>query len=239
MDTNPLGMPQRERSGASTFGKYEYQYHWALCRIIDEQRNAREYALFMELHEDVVLADSLEANTAMFEFSQVKNIGSPKYNITSLTKTKDGKGSVLGKLISSVINKPFSNRLSTVNLVATCGFNIALIDNALNLDVITVGDMSEKSIKALKLSLSEELGSDVFPDSLRFVVPSLSITNQQDSVIGKISTLISDIFPGSHCNAEYIYRMLIDELHRKGAVTYDYAPSGIIFLKTKQSHRRK
>ncbi|NOX27836.1 MAG: DUF4297 domain-containing protein, partial [Gammaproteobacteria bacterium] len=80
MNSNPLGIPQRERSGASTFGKYEYQYHWALCRIIDEQRHTREYALFMELHEDVVLADSLDSNTAMFEFNQVKNISSPKYN---------------------------------------------------------------------------------------------------------------------------------------------------------------
>lgn len=223
MDSNPLGIPQRERSGASTFGKYEYQYHWALCRIIDEQRHAREYALFMELHEDVVLADSLDSNTAMFEFNQVKNIGSPKYNTTNLTKKKDGKGSVLGKLITSAINKPFSKSLSTVNLVASCGFSFELIDNSLNLDVITVGDLSQKSVEELKTSLSKELGSDVLPENLRFIVPSLSITDQQDSVIGKISTLISDIFPGSHCNAEYIYRTLIDELHRKGAVTYDYS----------------
>lgn len=223
MNSNPLGIPQRERSGSSTFGKYEYQYHWALCRIIDEQRNTREYALFMELHEDVVLADSLNSDTAMFEFNQVKNIGSPKYNIANLTKRKDGKGSILGKLVSSAINKPFSKSISTVNLVASCGYNIDLIDNSLNLDVITVGDLSEKSVDDLKSSLKKELGSDVLPDNLRFIIPSLSITDQQDSVIGKISTLISDIFPGSHCNAEYIYRTLIDELHRKGAVSYDYS----------------
>lgn len=223
MNSNPLGIPQRERAGASTFGKYEYQYHWALCRIIDEQRNTHEYALFMELHEDVVLADSLDSDTAMFEFNQVKNIGSPKYNITNLTKRKDGKGSILGKLVSSAINKPFSKSISTVNLVASCGFNIDLIDNGLNLAVITVGDLSKKSVEDLKSSLKKELGSDIFPDNLRFIVPSLSITDQQDSVIGKISTLISDIYPGSHCNAEYIYRTLIDELHRKGAVLNDYS----------------
>ena len=38
MGTNPLGVSQRENKGAETFGKYEYQYHWALCRIIEEHK---------------------------------------------------------------------------------------------------------------------------------------------------------------------------------------------------------
>lgn len=222
MNSNPLASGQREKSGATTFGKYEYQYHWALCRIIDEQLKTREYAVFMELHEDVVLADSLEVKSANFEFNQVKNIQSPKFNIKNLTKKDNGSISILGKLIDSAINKPFSQKVTTINLVASCGFKFDQINNDLNLELITVGDLSKNSVDELKAALFKELGIKKLPNSLRFIVPKLNIKDQQDSVIGKIASLVSSIFPGSHCNAENIYRVLIDDLHRKGSVHYDY-----------------
>ena len=222
MNSNPLASAQREKSGAITFGKYEFQYHWALCRIIDEQLKTREYAVFVELHEDVVVANSLNSKVATFEFNQVKNIASPKYNINNLTKTNGSKKSVLGKLINSALNKPFSSKVSTINLVASCGFNIDLIDNNLNLEIITIGDLSKKSVSDLQKAIITELGIGSFPDNLRFIVPQLSIVSQQDTLIGKIASLVSSIFPGSHCNAENIYRILIDDLHRKGEVHYDY-----------------
>lgn len=85
MNKNPLAVPQREKVGARTFDKYEYQYHWALYRIIDEQKTNNEYALFIELHEDVVIADALDVGVANFEFNQIKNISKPKYSIKNLT----------------------------------------------------------------------------------------------------------------------------------------------------------
>jgi len=45
---NPLAQAsQREKSGSDTYRKYNYQYHWALCRIIEEHDQGSEYALFM------------------------------------------------------------------------------------------------------------------------------------------------------------------------------------------------
>lgn len=35
-NSNPLYTTQREKAGAQTFGKYMYQYHWALYRIFKE-----------------------------------------------------------------------------------------------------------------------------------------------------------------------------------------------------------
>ena len=64
MAENPLAEAQRESAGASTFGKYNYQFHWALCEIIEKHKNKKEYALLIEYHEDVVIADSLDADVA-------------------------------------------------------------------------------------------------------------------------------------------------------------------------------
>ena len=222
MKENPLAAPQREKSGATTFGKYEYQYHWALYRVIDEQKDNNEYALFIELHEDVVIADSLDVNSAQFEFNQIKNISTPRYNIKNLVKRKDGKSSVLGKLIQSSSNKKFTNKIKNINLVASCGFKFELKEKDLELEEIRVGELSDDSILELKKALNDELGSDGIPCNLKFIVPKLHIDGQQDFVIAKIADLVDHLFPGSHCSAVSIYRMLIDDLHRKGEVTYDY-----------------
>jgi len=223
MNKNPLGVPQRETAGADTFSKYEYQYHWALCRIIDEHREEREYALFMEYHEDVVIANSLQSETAKFEFNQIKNIAKPQYNIDNLLKVKKhGDNSVLGKLISSIHNKPFKSRLTSINLIASCGFKFDLVDHELNLEVITIGNLSKQSIIKLKSSLAHELGVEELPLNLQFIIPRLGISEQQDTVIGKIAKMIADVFPSSYSNSQDIYRILIDDLHRKGIVKYNY-----------------
>jgi len=109
MNDNPLSVAQREKFGSITFGKYEYQYHWALCRVLEKHKNSHDYALFMEYHEDVIIADSLDKDTARFEFNQVKNISSPKFNLNNLTKRKNEGNSIIGKLLLSAQNKQFSD----------------------------------------------------------------------------------------------------------------------------------
>lgn len=136
MNNNPLAVEQREKSGSITFGKFEYQYHWALYRVIDKQKTNSEYALFMELHEDVVIADSLDASSAKFEFNQVKNISKPKNSISNLTKRIKKENSVIGKLVLSAYKKPFSDQIESINLVASCGFSLELKDKGLDLEII-------------------------------------------------------------------------------------------------------
>ena len=100
---NPLAVAQRETAGASTYGKYEYQYHWALGRILDEHSNSTDYIVFVELHEDVVYCSSINESKAQFEFNQVKNKSTTKYTNKSLTKrTRKDPNSVLGKMLLGI-----------------------------------------------------------------------------------------------------------------------------------------
>ena len=97
---NPLFDSQREKSGAMTFDKYSFQYHWALHRIFAEHENSKEYAVIIELHEDVVISDSLEVSIAKFEFNQVKTNNTP-FNTYQLVQKKKNGSSVLGKLVQN------------------------------------------------------------------------------------------------------------------------------------------
>ena len=225
MESNILGHAQRETSGATTFGKYNFQYHWALCRIIEKHKSNADYALLIEYHEDVVIADSLFGSSAKFEFFQVKNTGN-SFTVDSLTKRVKGaeglKNSILGKLLSSCIGTEYETRITEIGLVSASGFSFDQKDNKLKLDIITSGDLSVDCLSGLTGKLKSELGIDIFPENLKFIIPKIKLENQEEFVIARFAELVNEIFPNSHCNAVNIYRAIIDEIHRKGQNTYDF-----------------
>lgn len=221
---NPLAGKQREKKGAETFGKYEYQYHWALHKLLDEHKQHREYAIFIELHEDVIFSNSLQKDTAEFQFYQIKeNSGSSQYTAHSLTVIKkDDKNSVLGKLIKSYNGKSFKDVVSSANLVSTSGFSNDILREKLDLETISTEDIKPRILAQFKKSILAELELEECPINVRFIVPKLLPKSQRDGVITSIVDLISAIYPNSQCDAANIYRVLMDELHSKGQVTCDY-----------------
>jgi len=225
MEKNILGHAQRETSGAATFGKYDFQYHWALCKIIEKHRNNSDYALLIEYHEDVVIADSLYGSSAKFEFFQVKNTGNP-YTSDALTKRESGasgpKSSILGKLLGSCIGTKYETRITEIGLVSSSGFSLDQKDKKLKLDLISSGDLSEGCLSGFQVKLKSELGIELFPENLKFIVPKIKLENQREFVIARFAELVAEIFPNSHCSAVNIYRAIIDEIHRKGQSTYDF-----------------
>lgn len=123
-NVNPLGLePKREKSGSETFRKYNYQYHWAFCRMLEEYENGNEFALFIEEHEDITMASSLNVDKAVFEFNQIKET-SQKHTIHSLTATsKSEPRSLIEKLAVSSCGKAYSDKISKVNFVSSGGYS--------------------------------------------------------------------------------------------------------------------
>lgn len=217
---NPLSEPQREKAGAETYEDYAYQYHWALYRVLSEHEKCNEYAVFVELHEDVVIADSLNVEKANFEFNQIKTINK-KLSTSSLISLKNGK-SIIGKLIESSLNKGYSDKISTLNLVSVKAFNLELKTEGLRLEKITISDLSTDQYNLLEEAIKKELSSTPLPSNLQFIIPELSEKKFQNEIIAVISKLITSLFPGSNYNSVDIYRILIDEINHKGMVTYDF-----------------
>lgn len=222
MSDNPLYIEQRETKGAETYGKYQYQYHWALYRAFQKQEKSEEYAVFVEFHEDVVLSDSLSAENAKFEFNQIKDV-QKKYNEENITKIeKNKKNSILGKLFGSSFNKKIDDKINKIQLVSTGGFNIKLENKNLKLDEITLDNVDASSLEYFSQQMENELKLNHFPLNLYFLVPDMPSKGFQDFLIGYISRIVKKLFPHSFTSAEDIYLPLIDELHRKGIVTYDF-----------------
>lgn len=223
-EKNPLFEPQREKAGPQTYDKYRYQYHWALYKVLTEHDSIKEYAVFVELHEDVVICDSLDSKEANFEFNQVKTT-SKNFTTNELVKLKKKvKGtSILGKLIGGISEKPYAEKVKTLNLVSLYPFKLKLKDDGIELEITTLDDLSETQINELQSAIQNELGKEFeLPKNLQFIHSNLSEKNYQNDVIASITNLIERLHPESYCKPNDVYRLLIDEINMKGVVTYDF-----------------
>ncbi|MCX7206953.1 MAG: DUF4297 domain-containing protein [Proteobacteria bacterium] len=223
---NPLLSPQRETAGATTFGKYEYQYHWALFRALQEYADGNEFVVFVELHEDVVVGDSLDCSKVRFEFNQIKNITGRPWTVNKITKRdkKNGKenNSVVGKMLQGVDGKKFKDKIDKLNLVATCGFNLKLKDELLKFDVIGFGDLHDDCVKEIEDAISKELIGVNVPVIINFVTPKLPAEGFDHRVVSEISAIVESKNYNGFSNVRNIYRILMDDLRKKGVVVYDY-----------------
>ena len=218
-NNNPLFAGQRETSGAETFSRYQYQYHYALFKALNAHNDVNEYAVLVEYHEDIVFSNSLDRSVAKFEFSQVKTNDQP-IDVGAIIKLKSGK-SVIGKMI--IGSRQFEENLIALNLVSANGFDLELKNSDLNLKQLYLSDLTEEVSTKISNALRKELQDEKFelPAHFSFLKPDLLFGNYRDTIFALIVHVIAKAFPGSRSSAEDIYRSLIDELYSKGTITYD------------------
>lgn len=229
MQNNPLYEEQRENSGSTTLAKYHYQYHWALDRALDKLSEQEQYIVFMEAHEDVVFSDSHQDSTN-FDFFQIKEI-SKIQTIKNLYQIKgDEKNSILGKLLLSIHDKSYQEKVRSLCLVVSNGFNFRnILKNNTSLEVYSIHDFNEDTIQDLNTALQNEmLSSNVDISKLQFHHSKLSTdyNSLQSQLIGKITKLMGKLYPNCYFKAEDAYRALLDDLLRKGVNIYDYQDWG-------------
>lgn len=224
--SNPLLTPQRETAGAVTYEKYEYQYHWALFRALTEYELGHDFVIFVEFHEDVILSTSLESDNANFQFNQIKNVSGAPWTTKKITERKKAgktlKNSVIGKMLQGVEGKSFKDKVEQLNLVATCGFKLKLKDSTLNLSLVKVGHLHDDCVKDIENAISKELGPIKLPPTLGFIKPDLPANGFDHFVVSKISEIVDKQGSGMFSNIRNIYRVLMDDLRKKGVVTTDY-----------------
>lgn len=222
--TNPLYRPQREKAGAVTHDRFEFQYNWALFEFLELHKHKKASIVFVELHEDVVFSNSVSAEDASFVFCQVKAGNGSAYTAKSLVRrVKKDKSSVLGKMFTSIADKAIDERVEKVRLVATSGFSLDLADEGFHLEEIPWSAISTETASKIKAALKLELESDFSIEKLHFHEPKLANLQHDLTVVGLIAKLISERVPQEGGNCHAIYLALQDELRRKGAVTWDYS----------------
>lgn len=224
---NPLASPQRESAGADSYDRFEYQYHWALCQAFSAYSNAKDFAVFMEYHEDVIIADSLDKTKVKFTFNQVKANASGSYTTNNLTKRAKGKNgdkpSLLGKLCSSVHKKEYLDKVTELNFVSTIGFNFSPKDG-LKLKSMGLSDLNVDDLVSITDALKKEVNDfKSFPkEILRFVYSDIPLQSYYEHTITRITDSVEVVFPKHLLRPKDIYRVLMDSLRIRGKNTFDY-----------------
>ncbi|MBE3875452.1 DUF4297 domain-containing protein [Vibrio parahaemolyticus] len=126
-------------------------------------------------------------------------------------------------MLSSCVGHQYTDRIAEIGLVASNGFKLDQKNNQYNFDVISVGDLSEACITELTNKIESELGESNIPNNLKFILPQIQVENQREYVITQFADLVESLFPNGMCKPVSIYRAIIDEIHRKGCVKYDFA----------------
>lgn len=221
--SNPLYRPQREKAGAVTHDRFEFQYDWALFEFLQLHKHKEASIVFIELHEDVVFSSSANAEDARFVFCQVKAGNGSAFTPKSLVRRKKDKPSVLGKMFTTIADKAIDAKVDKVRLVATSGFSLDLADKGFHLEEIPWSAISTETANQITAALKLELQSDVSVEKLHFHEPKLANLQHDLTVVGLVAKLISERVPQEGGNCHAIYLALQDELRRKGAVTWDYS----------------
>ncbi|MCR1838676.1 DUF4297 domain-containing protein [Pasteurella caecimuris] len=208
---NPLNIRQRETAGSSSFENFDYQYHYALYWLLEKSKTNNDIAVFIEYHNDVVLAENLDPTKTKFYFAQVKANDS---SLTLAAITKEGKDkslSILNKLVLSQDYIPLLPQIKKIELVSANGFNFIKQKNAMSFRKL---DKSNRKVIIDKLI--PQINKFKFLSRLSFKPANLAKANVDSVLIGEIDKLAAQLHPDSHRDANRIYQTLIDDLRRKG-----------------------
>ncbi|MDD6911275.1 dsDNA nuclease domain-containing protein [Actinobacillus minor] len=206
---NPLNIPQRETAGSSSFENFDYQYHYALYWLLEKSKENNDIAVFIEYHNDVVLAENLDPSQTQFYFAQVKaNDGHLTLN-EIIKNGKNNSPSILNKLCPTADYKPLLKQIQSIELVSANGFNFLSEHTHFR-------QLDKESKRKIINKLSIQLQTIGFLRRLSFKPANLAKTNIDSVLIGEIDKLVERLYPDTNRKSHRIYQTLIEDLHKKG-----------------------
>jgi hypothetical protein len=224
--------PDDEKGGVNASAGITYQQWWATLKATELYAEGGDFAIGMEVKEDVAVLDSLDAPTKA-EFYQVKKYereGAWSWSdlVRAPTK-KDGISvpSALAKLYAR--RHSFSGYSTKLTFISNMGFKVPLEDGGKGLQHSTgcgLHEFIESKATEVRNKLAEQLGilaADVALSDFYLSRTSLPLAEQDTFVTGKLSTL-SDTgkLPFKISRPHISARMLAAEFQQRGGST-DYA----------------
>lgn len=218
-----LEQKQRENGGARASNRFNYQQVWALSKMIELIKRDKEFILFMEVHDDVIILDKREEN---IEFFQVKsNDKSSRYITKSfITENEDKyprKMSIFQKMIIN-FNK-FSRNTKNIYLVSNKYFDFKELVNGekstektkICLNQIEEGLRNELLKKTCKVcNLNEKCGKDCH-EIIYFNTSNLGLENYEITVLGEFVKMIEEKgIETSSKNINAMYNTILGEVRR-------------------------
>lgn len=217
-----------EKGGSSATLGFSFQQWWAALRVVELLKGDTDFAVGMEVKEDVAVLDSPTTPTTV-EFCQVKK--SERSGLWSLAqlkakgaKRKDGTNelSILGKLYSRKVE--FSGHAVGLRFVSNVGFSLPEASGkSVPTADTSLSTLPDEPASTLRSELAEQLGrtpADIDHGSLRVHRTNLPLGEQELFVGGLLSELsATGRLPFTLTQTTVAARVLAAEIQSKASMT--------------------
>ena len=220
-----LDVPQRENAGARSANRFTYQQVWAFDYMLNIIDSNKDFILFMEFHDDVIVLDRT-SNPELVEFYQIKTDDKDSRYITPSFIVKNAnkypnKMSIAQKLIDDYVK--FQDNTKGIHLVSNKSFDFGTLKDTVESKerrTIVLNEIEEKNLKKIKNGMCQacnkkEKCKDECLSLIYFDVSELDLSSYEDTVMGRMIKKMEVLgIPGTIAKTRSIYNTILGEIRR-------------------------
>lgn len=212
----------RERAGATSADRFDYQKDWALCKLLLLHQSSGDYVVAFDAYDDVVVLNG-EAAPDKIAFFQIKALGKKQMTLNRILKRDQGANgplpSIIGKLYYGKIL--FPDHTEALTLVSSTPFQVDLLDDAANsVDkrFLCCNELHTTVQEKIAEQIKEEHSLSAVPPFAEITYFEVSDLPLQDHAIfarGKLSDFLEGLNPSGAFRISIAYRAIADGIKRK------------------------
>ena len=222
-----LKIPERENAGARSSNRFSFQQVWAFDYMLKVVEENRDFVLFMEFHDDIIVLSKTDKDEYI-EFFQIKTDDKTSRYITPAFIMKNGnkfpeKMSIIQKMIDEFVK--FENVTRGIHLVSNKNFDFGeLVDNdniaTKNRRSFVLKEVNQTSIKKIKKDMCKacsrvNICKEECLSIIYFDVSDLDLQSYEDTVMGRMIKKLDDMkILSTTERTRSIYNTILGEIRR-------------------------
>lgn len=220
-----LSVPERENAGSRSSNRFTYQQVWAFDYILKVMDSDKEFILFMEFHDDIIILDRT-SKPEVVEFYQIKTDDKDARYITSSFITKNWKRypdkmSIVQKMIYNYAK--FEEHTKAIHLVSNKSFDFGRLQNGIESKIrrtVALGEIADDNLKKIKEGMcqacsKQEQCKEKCLSLIYFDVSDLGLESYEDTVMGRMVKKMDLLgIPGTLEKTRSIYNTILGEIRR-------------------------
>ncbi len=216
----------REKSGARTSSRFEFQANFSILKILDLHEAGSDYRVLLDHSDDLTILDSSD-NPTRIQFYQIKGRDSgQRWTIKQLVKEEKGGASprsVIGKMYQNAANFPAEAELTA--FASNASYNFLLKDGTKTTPdnaIIKGIDLHGDEVQAIDAILEPDFPSPRNPACigiLLFERTNLPLQQQATFVTGRLAEYLAKLAGGDKFPIKALYDVLLQNVKARAGNT--------------------
>lgn len=220
-----FSVPQRENAGARSSNRFSYQQVWAFDYMIKNINSNKDFVLFMEFHDDIIILDKT-CDDEYVEFYQIKTDNKDARYLTSSFIIKDykkypDKMSIAQKMIDGFVK--FETDIKGIHLVSNKSFDFGTLKDTSESkirNIVRLNELEDIQLKKIKDGMCEACHkyhncTEECIDLIYFDVADLDLNSYEDTVLGRMIKKMDELEISSTIErTRCIYNTILGEIRR-------------------------